>query len=258
MIRGPKVGPEIAAPHGSTCSRLDGNGKFSRAPGFARDNFVETCVGTTLDQGQEFGDGEGDQGADVCHDLKCMPTGGRVKASMPYTQFGHTGHTLDMSDIWPQRQAFRARLGEFLERTRQTQAQFCDLIGVSLDHLRNALYRPAKRLSLDAIQRSAGIFGVSVTEFIDDPGAEILGQDLVYLSDQARFFASLMVKDMASEDLTDEDRKFIYQDFQSAIQRHRAVKARKAEGPGPNSAHKVQEDRIAPGVPPLRVPRKKQ
>ena len=131
-----------------------------------------------------------------------------------------------MNDVWPQRLRFRVLLALYQERTHKTQEQAASDLGVSLGHLRNLLYRPGRRPSLDFIQRASGLFGVVLTEFVDDPVGQVGGQDLSSQSDQARFFSTVIVKDMNAEDLSDEDRQELWEDFQRGLARIRKRNAR--------------------------------
>ena len=137
-------------------------------------------------------------------------------------------------DIWPQRAIYRAHLEDYLKRAKVTQAQFCEEVEISMSHLHNNLYRDTKRLSLDVLQRSAAIFSRvapgqrSVRNYIDDPGEFIAGQDVSNESEQTRFFASLIVKDMRAEDLTDDDRRYLWEDHLRSMERLRAMRARGA------------------------------
>jgi hypothetical protein len=130
-------------------------------------------------------------------------------------------------DIWPKRENYKTRLKAHLKKTGETQAQFAqDHLGLSLSHFRNCLYRDEKRLGVDALSTSAGLFGCSVSEFIDDPGAEVAGQTTDGLSEKSRFLASLMFDKFKSSDLTDDDREILYQDYLQNYDRLQTLKAR--------------------------------
>jgi hypothetical protein len=58
-----------------------------------------------------------------------------------------------------------------MDANGKTHDDAADGIGVSRDHLRNAIYRKSKRLGLDALQRASALFGRPITEFVEDPGA---------------------------------------------------------------------------------------
>lgn len=125
---------------------------------------------------------------------------------------------------WVQLETFKKRLKEYQKATGKRQAQVAEDLGTTYGTLRFWLagVRPP---GFPNLQRAAILFGCSVTEFIDDPGREIAGQDVSYLSDQARFFAGLFAKDVAMEDLNDEDREQIYR---AATKERDWILARKA------------------------------
>jgi len=67
------------------------------------------------------------------------------------------------------------------------------------------LYRKSGKPSIEKLQRAASLFGCSVTEFVDDPGAEIEG--LVPgqgLSETKRLVAKLILKELMPDDVSDE------------------------------------------------------
>ncbi len=133
--------------------------------------------------------------------------------------------------MWTQLESFRKRLKEYQAKTGKTQAQVSVDLGTSYGTLRFWLSgtRPP---GLSTLQNAANLFGCSVTEFIDDPAGIIAGQDLSDRSEQTRFLAGLIVKDLALEDLTDEDRDHLYRAF---AKERDWVLARKARRDGKGS-----------------------
>jgi len=75
-------------------------------------------------------------------------------------------------DKWPQRKRYRELLKKYLKETGKTQEEVAQELELSLDHFRNCMYRPEKRLGIDALSKSAGMFGCSVAEFVDDPAGD--------------------------------------------------------------------------------------
>lgn len=207
---------------------FNGDTKVGGALFLARNVFVESGVTLPPKPPLKLGDGEREDRSDISHDLHTMPTKSRVKTFGLYSTKGITAHYLGMSefDVWPKRTVYRARLEAYLKETGQTQEDFANGLGISLSHLRNSMYREEKRLGLEILQKSCAMFKCSILEFVDDPGAPISGQDMSSSSEQARFFASLITKDVAAEDLTDDERRYLYEDH------IRALEGKIALGPG--------------------------
>lgn len=129
-------------------------------------------------------------------------------------------------EIWPQRSAFRAKVTEYRTTQKITLAKVAELVGLEESTLKDYLYKRHIKPSLEVLQKAAALFGCSVTEFLDDPGAEIAGQDLSGLSESKRFAARVMMEDMKAEDLSDEDILTLMEDHRRALERLRAFKAR--------------------------------
>ena len=265
-MRRPEVRAEVGALHGAVGCFLDKGGQLSRALGFPRHNAVQPRVGAPVKAPLKLGNGEREKRSDVGHDtLDTMPLVGRVNTWSTDFPKGHTPYHWGMDDIWPQREIYRAHLEDYLEKTNQTQADFCEEVGISMSHLHNNLYRHTKRLGLDVLQRSSAIFSRvvpgerSILNYIDDPGAFIGGQILSDQSEQTRFFTSLIVKDYRSEDLTDDDRRDLWQEHLRAMERLRKFHARGSTGAGPNHPdRKPDGDSDLAGAGPHRVPRPKR
>lgn len=132
---------------------------------------------------------------------------------------------------WAQLETFKKRLKEYQKKSGKKQVTVAEELGTTYGTLRFWLagVRPP---GFPNLKRAALLFGCSVTEFIDDPGKKIAGHDVSYLSDQARFFAGLLVKDLAMEDLTDDDREQIYR---AASKERDWILARKARRDGKGS-----------------------
>lgn len=139
---------------------------------------------------------------------------------------------------WPQRTVFRTRIEAFKEQMGAETGRkillrdVAQMLGLKESTLYGYMYAPDTMPSLQVLQRASALFGCTVIEFIDDPGGGRLGQDLSYLSPQARFLADLTLKDLAAGDLTDDDRRFLWEDHIRAVERLRVMRARSLGQPG--------------------------
>ena len=221
----PEIITEITPINGAVGGHLDLDAKLGGAGNLARHNFMQTRVALAPKATAQLGDRKREFPPDIVHDLHTMPLRSIVNDSWAYSLKGNSEHDWGM-DIWPKRENYKTRLKAHLKLKGETQAQFAALLGLSLTHFRNGLYREEKRLGVDALSQSAGIFGCSVSEFVDDPGAEIAGQTTEGLSEKSRFLASLMFDKFKASDLTDEDREILYQDYLQNYDRLKSLKAR--------------------------------
>jgi len=124
--------------------------------------------------------------------------------------------------------------------------------------LKDYLYRNDLRPSLEVLQKASKLFRVSITQFIDDPGALIGGQDLSDHSEETRFFAKMIVKGVATRDLTDEQRAYIIEDLFRTVDRIRTLPIGRVGVSGTNQAGNKPDDE--PRVSSLhtsRAPRQK-
>ncbi len=257
-MRGAKVGTEVRPFHSPARDCFDPKRQLKRAFLFPGHVFMHPGVAFPTQAALKLGDGKGENWTDIGHALDCMPLGGRVNPENLYSPDGQNLHDLGMDDIWPRRVAFRNRLEEFLKQEGMTQKEFAEKIGISLSHLRNCLYREDKKLGIENIQRACAEFKCSIVEFVDDPGAPIGGQDMSNNSEQARFFGSLILKDVAAEDLTDDDRQELFKEHQRAVERIRAQKARIARITGADRTDQGQVDSRQPGAHPIGVAGKRK
>lgn len=126
---------------------------------------------------------------------------------------------------WPHVDAFKRRLAEYQARTDKTQAEVASELETTYGTLMFWLSgsRPPKR---ENMQRAAALFGCSVTEFMDDPGATVAGRSTADLSEARRFVSGQMFKDITADDLSDEDAMVLYEDFLAARARLVAMKQR--------------------------------
>lgn len=222
-------GPDVRAEHGPSDPTIGGvlnaDRKQRRGPPRPRKNAPEVLVGDPK-LPLEVRDGAWDQMADITHVNKGMTYLIRVKAKGSSNTKRRNAHNGPM-DVWPQRMRFKVLLALYQTKNKKTQQKVADELGISLGHLRNIMYRDDRRPSLDVLKKACVLFGVSVTDFIDDPNALPAGQDMSDQSDQARFLATVMVQDLMASDLTDEDRQELWEDFQRGLAR---IRKRRAQG----------------------------
>lgn len=273
MIR-PEVRTQIATPYGPARFPLNRHSQLVWALLLPGHVFMQSGVGSPLQSPLKFRDGKGESGTNVCHALKSMPPGGRVKALGSYSidgQIVHIGDMTNTTNIWPQREVYRADLEEYLDRTGKTQAQFCDEVtaflvkdgrsrdSLSLSHLRNCLYRKDKYLSFEVLRGSAYVFKKSVMNYIDDPVAPIAGLDMSNDTEEDRFFAKMLIKGARQKDLTGEQKQFVIEDLFRTVARIHAL-ATPGMGQPREDPSRVQPD-LHPDLPspgPRRTPRVKK
>lgn len=225
MFNGPEVGAKHPARYGATRGVLDADSQFWGGESAACKDTPEVLVGHGK-LALKLGDGARDEVAKVGHVIESMAFRATVKPNRSSFGIETLAEDVEMNDVWPQRLRFRVLLALYQARNGKTQEQAAEDLGVSLGHLRNLCYRPGRRPSLELIRRASGLFGVALTEFVDSPGVQIGGQDLSSQSDQARFLSTVIVKDMSAEDLSDEDRQELWEDFQRGLARIRKRNAR--------------------------------
>lgn len=129
---------------------------------------------------------------------------------------------------WPQFQNFKRHVAKYKKEHRIKHEDVAHRLDIKIAYLRNLLYGQ-KKPSFEFIQRAAALFECKLTEFIDDPGEKIAGEDASSLTPKRRFLAQMMFERYSSEDLTDEDAELLFQDFLANEQRLRAIKARRSE-----------------------------
>lgn len=274
MIR-PQVRPQVSAPDLSARGPFDGQGQVRPAHLLPSHDAVELRVGTAVHPAKELGKRKGEKGSHIGHDiLDTMPLWGRVKPSAPYSlgeQILHAWGMMNPPNHWPQRDVYRTDLEEYLDRTGKTQEIFCEEVtdwlvkssgkrdSLSLSHLRNCLYRKDKTLSFDVLKASSAIFHKSVTNYIDDPGAAVVGQDMSQESEEDRFFNRMLIKGASAKDLTSEQKQYVIEDLFRTLARIRALSAPGMVQPRENPPG-VQPDVHAdlPGGSPRRAPRPKR
>jgi len=74
-------------------------------------------------------------------------------------------------DRWPQRTRFKALVTTYRANHGLTRKEVAVALGLAEPTLHNYLYNRRLTPSIDVIQRAARLFGVSITEMVDDPGS---------------------------------------------------------------------------------------
>ena len=114
---------------------------------------------------------------------------------------------------WPQLDKFKARLSEYQRASGKTQAQVAAELDTTYGTLRFWLSgtRPP---SLPTLQRASALFGCTVTEFLDDPGAPPDGatEDS---SEVDRFMLRIIGTDLSK--LTDREKQAAFEAWRSII-----------------------------------------
>ena len=127
-----------------------------------------------------------------------------------------------MRDIWPQRQKFKSALEEYQAKTGKKQAEVAEDLNMSLHGLRQVLYQKGRRCSFETAQKASALFGVSVTEFLDDPGAPPPGvghEKWAAISERDRVIASAMFADITADQLTEAEKDELYRAYKEAKER---------------------------------------
>lgn len=224
---GPEVRSEVAALYCPGRYGLDPLGKLRTTPLPPLKHPPKVLIGKALtphaDEPLEFSNREGEKSSRV-HTLNTKTYWIRVKPTELSLSVEKSAEHGEM-DRWPQRNLFKKAMQAYQKRTGKTQEDIAAAIGVGLGHMRNALYKKEKTLGHEVRIRAAALFGSPPLEFIDAQETEVDGQDLSDLSGQARFFATVIVKDLKAEDLNDEDRQELWEDFQRGLARIRKRRA---------------------------------
>lgn len=215
-------------------------------------------VGVIAPQLVPKGGNVGDTTTQIDHALSM----GRVPILCKWDPSGILAHRINpmgMSEIWPQRPQFVEHVKAYRLREKVKLADIAKSLGLEESTLKDYLYREDTRASLEVLQKASKLFRVSVTEFIDDPGAPIAGQDMSQDSEEDRFFAKMLIKGVRPRDLTDEQKQFIIEDTFRIVARIRAMAAPGMVGARenpPGSQPDLHSDIPSPG--PRRTPRTKR
>lgn len=139
--------------------------------------------------------------------------------------------------MWPHRERFRELVKTYRLAQGITLAQTAKRLGLEESTLKDYLYRQTVKPSIAVLQKAAAIFGCSVLELVDDPGAHPIGA-LPNTSEFDRFMLRAMGSDL--EALTDEQKVAAFEAWKATM---KALKARQsmpmaAETPTPYKADK--------------------
>ena len=135
-----------------------------------------------------------------------------------------------MGKKWLQQRVFSERIKEYCQkngllsqRGAVKMAEVADLLNLHEDSLRQFMYDSSRRRPhVDTLTRIASVIGVSVAEFLDDPGAPIppgIGispEKWTELSDRERAIASALVANIANDELTVSEKEGLYDIFMQA------------------------------------------
>ena len=129
-------------------------------------------------------------------------------------------------DTWTHRSQFKKLASAYRKTKGITLDQFAVELGLKRDTLNGYLYGKVGKPSLEVLQLAASLFGCSILEFVDDPGDDVEGlASGIHLSEAKRLVGRLIFKDIAADDVTDEQALAYLKAFQ-------AIKALKdTEGP---------------------------
>lgn len=160
-----------------------------------------------------------------CHVLSMNPQfrESRDKSDGVRIQIGHLEF---MADRWIQRPRFRDLVDAYKDSMGCTAKDVAFALELTPGTLNQYLYGKNSRPSEDAMRRASKLFGVSITELLDDPGVVLAGQELSETSEYGRFFATLIFQDIQAKDLTDGDRRILFEDWQRSKERLREIKSR--------------------------------
>jgi transcriptional regulator with XRE-family HTH domain len=189
------------------------DGKLGTARLLAAHDGVQACVAAPSQAALEFGHREGEFVADVCHALKTTFATNIVKPVGGYSPNGQTDHPVSM-DVWPQRAAFREALADYQDKTGMTQQEAAMAGGITLFGLRQILYQKTRKPSAKTIKAFAALFGRSITDFMDDPGAPPEGASSES-SDMERFMLRTMGSDLGK--LTDAQKQSAFEAWRAIV-----------------------------------------
>lgn len=172
--------------------------------------------------------GKAEQDTKIVHAPKGNTQALMVQGARSRFIFASLGNNLPMPRFI-QQPALKAAIKAYQKRTGKKQEEVARELGTTLGTLRQWISNKDRRPELESLQKISALTKVSVTEFIDDPGADYAGLDLSSESEETRFLARMIIKGAKSRDLTDEQKTFILQDLQRAVERAALAPAK---GPG--------------------------
>ena len=131
---------------------------------------------------------------------------------------------------WPQRTRFRQLIEKYKATHRIVTRDVAELLNLKASTLLQYMYNRATRPSEHVLHRAAILFECSILEFLEDPAASRARTQAPESEDSSGFFSNLILKDLKAEDLTDEDRRILFEDFQQGLARLRALKGQGSAG----------------------------
>ncbi len=224
----PNIGAQLPALNRALGRLLNADSQLGGRPALASQNVMKSRIRKAPNLSHEVGNPAIEAGSEV-HDPIVNPLGVYATPKSDLSNeggFSLTGGMPSAAPIWVPLARFRAALDAYQLKTGGTQQKVADDLGIGLAFLRNILYGQ-KKPGLETITKASALFNVPITEFLDDPGTSMVGQSVADLSEMKRFQATVMLQDMRSEDLTEQDWQTLFEDYIHARDRLRAMKARK-------------------------------
>ena len=112
--------------------------------------------------------------------------------------------------LWSQYQKFRQFAKDYQAKSGEGQRTISEKLGINLFTYRNYLYG-SKKPGIKTLKAAAKLFGCSITEFIDDPGAPPPGIDRnswAVVSERDRVLSAAILEDIRS--VTNEEKDAYY------------------------------------------------
>ena len=129
---------------------------------------------------------------------------------------------------WPQRESFRKELNKYKKAQGITSKVAAERFGTALGTLNAYLSRKDTLPSLEWLQAACAVMKIGVNQFIDDPGGERpTTLDLSPYSAIDRYRFDQLIHELGDEQLTDDDRQMLFEDFKNKKQWLLSLKNRK-------------------------------
>lgn len=256
LIGPEKLMPRYCPPRGF----LDQSGRFGRRPPRPAQDAMDVRFRHPGSPGKltRRETGRPEDGAEVVHPYKGNTLALTVQGQGSYFVKPMGSHNLPMAR-YVQQPALKAAVRAYQDRTGKKQEEVARELGTTLGTLHQWLNNKNRRPELENLQKISALTRVSVSEFIDDPGADYAGHDLSQESEETRFLAKMVIKGARAKDLTDEQKIFILQDTERAIERALLASARDTSVRGAD--HPGAKPDLQPGPAtsgPRRTPRPKR
>ena len=215
MFRGSLEAQEPDGANGAASGCFDAPGELPGWEGCALQDFMEMGIVGVEGSGQS-GD-VGDRGTEIEHAGSVGPKP-RTFNPNPYGIFSHNSEDGDM-DEWAYRRQFRDRVAEYRSKHHLTPDEMAMRLGLKPSTYTGYLYKKKGKPGVEVLQLAAGLFGCSVLEFMDDPGAPVAGvgaESFSEASEQERVILRAIAEDLVK--LTPDQRRAMF-DAWSAIVR---------------------------------------